>query len=220
MDSKRLRIVLQILLMLGIVSFFIMMFAGLSMLNSKNDEVVKLKLKDKTADAQLSNLASAKKDLQTYGYFKDIAKTVIPDDKNQAQAVLDIFQLADEAGISISSVTFPTSSLGAASGSTSKSTTATDAKSASNKAVLSQAKSVGGIPGLYAIELTISPETGGQVPANKQATYPKLLNFLGKLENNRRTAQITQVNIQPSGNEAGPSGLINFTLTINIFIKP
>lgn len=220
MDSKRLRIVLQILLGLGAIFFVIMLVVGLSMLSSQSDKVTQLKLKDKTADAQLSSLASAKKDLQAYGYFKDIAKSVIPDDKNQAQALLDIFQLANEAGISISSVTFPTSSLGTSASKSTSSSTATDAKAASNKTVLSQAKSVEGIPGLYSIELTISPETGTQVPAGKQVTYLKLINFLKKLENNRRTAQITQVNIQPAGNEAGPSGTINFTLIINIFIKP
>lgn len=220
MDSKRLRLVLQILLGVGAIFFVIFIVTGSSLLNSKSEEVIKLKLKDKTAEAQLSSLAGAKKDLETYGYFKDIARSVIPNDKNQAQAVLDIFQLANEAGLSISSVTFPTSSLGTSASKSTDSSTQTDAKAASNKTVLSQAKPVEGIPGLYSIELTISSETGTQVPADKQATYLKLLNFLKKLENNRRTAQITQVNIQPASDEAGPSGTVNFTLTINIFIKP
>lgn len=220
MGSKRLRIVLQVLLATGILIFTAVLLSGLSTLSSKSNEVVNLKLKDKTAEAQLLSLASAKKDLQTYGYFKAIAKSVIPNDKDQAQAVLDIFQLATEAGISIQNVTFPTSSLGSSSSSTSGSSTQTNAQGASSKAVLSQAKPVTGIAGLYGIELTITPETGAQVPQQKQATYPKLLSFLKKLENNRRTAQITQVNIQPAGTETGPTGLINFSLTINIFIKP
>jgi len=221
MDSKKLRLVLLGLLGLGAIAFVTILFIGTSALDAKSKSLIKLKLEDKTAEAQLASLAIAKKDVEAYAYFKDVAKTVIPNDKNQAQAVLDIIQLANAAGINIESITFPASTLGsAAAAAAAAQTTPTNAQSASAKSVLSQAKAVEGISGLYAVELTISPESGGQVPADKQVTYAKFLDFIKKLENNRRTAQITQISILPSGDESGPSGQISFSLTINIFIKP
>lgn len=171
--------------------------------------MVELKVANQTADAQLANLESSKKEVQKYSYFKSIASSVIPNDKDQAQAVLEIYEIANASGISIQSITFPTSDLG--------SKVTSSATAASSKAALtSQAKPVAGIKDLYSVELTITPVTGSDVPADKQVTFPKLLNFLKKVENNRRTAQITQVNIQPIEG----SNQINFTLIINIFIKP
>ena len=229
-NSKRLRIILQAALVLGFLLFVVVAVQGFSMLSKKSDQLIALKLKHKTVEAQLSNLAVAKKEVETYSYFKDVAKTVIPNDKDQAQTVSDITRLASEVGINIQSIAFPTSNLGGASSSpsspsqsspSSTSTPApTNAQSASPKTALSQATLVEGIPGLYALQLTITSETGPQVPENRKVTYPKLLEFLAKLENNRRTAQITQISLQPEGDETNVTPYIDFTLIINIFMKP
>jgi hypothetical protein len=188
---------------LCVLGFIVISVQGLSMLKKQSDEMVNLKLKNRTADAQLSNLEVAKKEIDKYSYFKKVASSVIPNDKDQAQAVLDILDIANQSGITIQSVTFPSSDLA------SKTTT---------KAI-SQSKPVAGIPGLYSVELTITPATGAAVAVDKQVTYAKVLDFLNRIENNRRTAQISQVNIQPISSPDG-NNQINFGLTINIFIKP
>jgi len=224
MNSQRFRLVLLGTLGLCVIIFMALCVFGLSMLRNESDKMVQLKLENRTADAQLANLNVSKKEIEKYSYFKSVAASVIPNDKDQAKAVLDIFQLADQSGISIQSITFPSSNLGLrtstttapASSASSSSSSATD--SASSSKIISQAIPVTGIPGLYSIQLTITPETGPQVPAAKQVSYAKVLDFLSRIENNRRTAQITQINIQPVGS-AG-SGQINFSLTVNIFIKP
>ncbi len=220
MNSKRLKLILVGLLGVSCLLFIIICALGLSLLSGKSKSMVNLKIESMTLEAQSTSLAIAQKQVESYGYFKDVAKTVIPNDKDQAQAVLDIFQLANEAGISLQGVTFPASTLGVKSTSVSGTTAAADASSAAAKTVLSQAKAVEGISGLYSIELTITPETGPNVPDDKRVTYSKLLDFLDRIEHNRRTAQITQVNIQPQGVDGGTSQHINFTMTINIFIKP
>jgi type II secretory pathway pseudopilin PulG len=217
LDNKRLRFVLLGLVGVAIVLFIIILIGGLSLLSAKSNQVVNQKLESEKLEAQLSSLGVAKYEVDKYSYFTDVAKTVIPNDKDQAQAVLDIFKMADESGISIQNVTFPDSNLGAP-GSTSSG--GTSASGASAKTALSQAKAVDGIPGLYSVELTITPESSPELPVSKQITYGKLIDFLQKLENNRRTAQITSVIVQPQGNEDGPSPYINFTLKVNIFIKP
>lgn len=215
MDSKRLRLILMGMLAASALLFLVIYFVGASALQSKSKQVVDLKLKSHTTDSQLANFTIAKGEVEKYGYFKQVAKTVIPNDKDQAQAVLDIFQLANESGISIQSITFPASTLGAKSTPTAK-----NAQNATSQSVLSQAKPVDGISGLYSIELTVSPGIDASLSADKKATYPKLLGFLNRIEHNRRTAQVTQVSVQPSGTDAGSSEFINFSLTINIFIKP
>lgn len=225
MNSQRFRYVLLAALGLCVIVFMMLCVFGLSMLRSESDKMVQLKLENRTADAQLANLNVSKKEIEKYSYFKSVAATVIPNDKDQAKAVLDIFQLADQAGISIQSITFPSSNLGLRTvtpttpSSSSTSTTSTSAvSSGSSSKLISQAIPVTGIPGLYSIQLTITPETGPQVPAAKQVNYSKVLDFLRRIENNRRTAQITQINIQPVGSAGSKE--INFSLTVNIFIKP
>lgn len=218
MSQNRLRLFLLSTLAGSTVLFFIVVAGGLSILSSESQKLVDLKLRSKTADAQAANLSASKKQVQQYAYFNDIAKTVLPSDKDQAQSVLDIFSLADQSGIAIANITFPASSLGnkvaPASGSSNNAATTPTAK------VISQAKPVEGIPGLYSLELTITPQTGTGMPDAKRVTYSKFLDFLSSIEHDRRTAQITQVNIQPQSSDSGPGQFINFTMTINIFIKP
>ena len=214
MSQSRMRLVLLNALAGSTVLFLIVAAAGLSVLSAESRKLVDLRQQSKTADAAAASLSIAKKQVEQYAYFNDIAKTVLPGDKDQAQAVLDIFTLAEQSGIAIASVTFPASSLG------SKPAATSDAATASSKSAISQAKPVEGIAGLYSLELTITPQIGTGVSDAKKVTYPKLLDFLSRIERNRRTAQITQVNIQPQSSDIGPSQFVNFTMTINIFMKP
>ena len=217
LDSKKLRLVLIASLILATVAFFGVAFYGLSVLDGKSQSLVNLKVQSQAGYNQLANLVQSKKDVEKYAYFKSVAQTVIPNDKNQAQAVLEINQMAIDSGISIQSITFPASTLGTGVAATTATTTQKDATSSSAaQNVLTQAKPVAGIPGLYSLELTITPESGKDVSADRQVTYAKMLDFLGRIENNRHTAQISTVSIQP----ASDSQALSFTLVINIFIKP
>lgn len=215
-DNKRLSWILLGLLGLSIALFLGVMSIGLSKLSKESKSMVDLKVQSQIADAQLSNLEQTKKDVEKYSFFKDVAKTVIPNDKNQAEAVLEINQMAGQSGISLQSITFPASSLGLRT-TTTTTTPAQDAtSSAATSNAISQATPVVGIPGLYSLALTITPQSDKDAPPDKLVTYAKMLDFLNRIENNRHTAQITQVSIQPAA--TGQS--LGFTLTINIFIKP
>lgn len=211
-SARQLRFLLLVLMGLAAVGFIATVVLGLDALSKKSSELVALKLKSKTLDAQLTSLGVAKKQVEQYSYFNEVAKTVLPTDKDQAKAVLTIFQLANESGIALASITFPTSSLG---GSTSSASATGSASSA-----ISQAVPVEGIKGLYSLQLTITPDIAVTVPSDRVATYPKFLNFLRKIERDRRTAQITGVTIQPRNEPILPDQAINFTLIINIFMRP
>ncbi|OGL34703.1 hypothetical protein A3F65_03340 [Candidatus Saccharibacteria bacterium RIFCSPHIGHO2_12_FULL_47_16b] len=209
MSSSRMRLVLIATLALVSIVFLAIVFGGLNIIGQQSKKMVNLKLESHTANAQLTSLASAKKQVEQYAYFNDVAKTVVPSDKNQAQAVLDIYQMANESGINLQTVTFPASSLG----STAKKTD-TDAKAVEAATAISQATPVEGIKGLYSLSLTITPQTDPETPADKRVTYGKFLDFLKRVETNRRTAQITSVNVTPTSSQFG------FIITVNIFIKP
>jgi hypothetical protein len=209
MSSKMMRLLLIGALGLTAVAFIVITLGSFSMLSRQSQKLVDLKLQNHTAETQLSLLPEAKKQVDQYGYFNDVAKTVLPSDKNQAQAVSDIYEMAGDSGIAIQDLTFPASTLGSSSAS------GTSAATTPTKAVISQAAPVTGINGLYSIPLTITPQTGAKVPADKKVTYAKFLTFLQHIEKNRRTAQITKVDVTPADN-----GDFNFVITVNLFIKP
>lgn len=221
MTPQKLRWVLLGLLCAGIIGFVAIVYTGLSALEQKSHKLVDLKLQDDVAQAQLNSLQQAKKQVAKYGYFKDVAKTVIPSDKDQAQAILDISRFANQAGFLVGSITFPSSNLGGTKPGTAAKTTPTPAASASKATLISQAAPVSGVPGLYSIELTIAPQSGPNVPPDKIATYDKMINFIRMIENNRRTAQIAQVIVQPRLDSSGRAfQSFSFTITTKIFIKP
>src|SRR4051812_28054755 len=101
MTAQRLRLILLAMLGLGIVIFLASASLGLSKLSAKSEDMVGLKNQSQLLEAQLDSLTSAKKEIQQFGYFKEIAKTVIPADKDQARAVLDLSQFADQSGFLI-----------------------------------------------------------------------------------------------------------------------
>lgn len=220
MSGKKARNLLFGLLGMGILIFIAVSFIGTSMLSKKSKAMVELKVKSANIDAQLINLTQAKKDVEKYKSFNDIASTVIPKDKNQVQAIAEIFQIAEETGILLQSVSFPTSTLGAKPTTPATTTPQTTGSATPTNTAISQAKPFSAVPGLYSLELNIKPQTGESLPPAKQVTFTKFINFLTAIENNRRTAQITQVSIQPLNTAGNTDDLIDFTLVLNVFIKP
>ncbi len=177
-----------------------------------------LKVEDKVLEEQQSALNQANKDIVKYSELEKDAKTVVPQDKDQAKAVLEIIQIAKQSNIAIKSITFPSSNLGAKAAPTTNSSDSSDKSSSSSTPPpppISQAKPVDGIKGVYSLEMNIVPDSdNGNV-----VSYYQFLDFLQRLENNRRTAQVTQIRITPKTSDK-QSSIITFTLTINIFVKP
>src|SRR5476651_1037126 len=160
-SSKQLRWILLGLLGLAIIVFIAVTSVGLSMLKSKSQKMVDLKLQSAAAENQLTSLGLAKKEIKQYGYFKTVAQDVIPNDKNQAAAVLQINQFASSAGFQLQEITFPASTLGLSTAATS---TSVNAQTASPASLLSQATPVVGIAGLYSVQLTVTPQTDATLP--------------------------------------------------------
>ena len=200
MTSKKLylgMIALCLILVLGIMGAT---YGSLFILTKQSDNLVSLKLQNRVLEEQQSSLIQAKKAIEKYSPLDAIARKVVPQDKDQAKAVRDISSIADASGIKLGTISFPASSLGqkALAGSTTNN-------------IVTQTTPVSGIPGVFVMEITIQQDTGSPI------TYDKLLDFLGHLETNRRTAQVTNVTVQPNAKDRR---LLTFNLVLNAYIRP
>src|SRR2546430_554291 len=111
MSSKRVFVVMVsvlILLGFGLVGA---VYAANAVLQKKSDALVALKAQNQTIGTEQGELTKAKKDIETYRDLNAIAKAVVPQDKDQAEAVREIVNLAAVYGIRLSSITFAASTL-------------------------------------------------------------------------------------------------------------
>jgi len=209
MTSKRLFFALLaavILLSIGLVAGT---YGANKLLASQANTLTNTKAKAQALAIEQSNLSKAQQDIFKYRELDAIAQAVVPQDKNQAEAVREITNIAAANGVSLASISFPASTLGtSSSGSTGVATKAPSAKSAA----LSQLTQVKNIPGVYQLPITVQSDT------NSPVSFNNFISFLSALEHNRRTAQVTSIAIQPQ--TTGKQSTISFNLTLNEYIKP
>jgi hypothetical protein len=178
-------------------------FLGSNWLAKKTNSLTELKLENAVLDEQKRSVTQAQKDIETYAELEQIAKKVVPQDKDQARTVRGIIQLAGESGISIASISFPSSTLGLTGAGSGVAKTG-------GPSSLTQVKPVEGIAGVYQLEITIqsTPDT---------TNFTKLLDFLKRLEANRSTSQVSSLTITPNSSNRA---LLTFSMVINAYIKP
>jgi len=169
-------------------------------LQARSETLLQLKSDYATTQQKQDQILQNKNDLKTYADLNTIAQSVVPHDKNSDIVTLQIVNIARKSGIAIdkgSGITFPSSNLGGA-GQTGSSS-------------LSQLSRVPGLSGVY--ELPITVQQGSDTPVS----YTSFLTFLANLQQNRRTATISDISITPDKNN---SKLVSFTITIIEYIKP
>lgn len=212
MNAKRfyfvsIGLVALLLLGLGAALFFMNSF-----LQKSSDKLVQAKLESRVAEERETYYIQAKKDLEKY---KDVGETlvkVLPKDKDQAKAVAEIGRIADETGIKIQQISFPSSALGekkAAAATTTTTTTTTAAAPATPS--VTQTKPVEGVSGVLGIETNVVFQSSDAT----KLTYSQVLSFLEKIEKNRRTMQVSSISITPKDNNN-----VAAAITIKIFVKP
>lgn len=212
MNSKKFfYIMLGIIGLLGVLLVATMVL-GDKMLQKQGDKLTGLKLEDAVIENQQTALVQAKRDVEQYADLEKIAKQIVPQDKDQARATREIINLARDSGLSISSVSFPSSNLGQAAP---KPQTSEDNSSnpapTTPSAPVTQVKPVDGITGVYQYDMVVISDT------NNPATYNQFIDFLDKLEQNRRTAHVSQIVITPDSQNRS---LLSFNLTITVYVKP
>jgi hypothetical protein len=175
-----------------------------SMLQKQAKTLDDLKLKTNILQEQQTALVKGKQDIKKYAELEEIANTIVPKDKNQAQTVREIVNLSNANGLKPSSISFPASNLGSAAGAAA---TTSGAKGSN----LTQLTPVKGLNGVYIQQVTITQDSTNPVP------YNQFINFLASLEQNRRTALVSSIVLQPQANN--PNNLA-FTLVLDEYIKP
>lgn len=175
---------------------------GNQMLQQRSSKLVGLKLDTAVLDQQQVTLAKAKKDIAKYAELEKEAKAIVPQDKDQAQAVREIVKIAGDSGIKLGNISFPASTLG---------TSSSGATITTPQKAVTQVQPVKGIPGVDVMEITILQD------ATSPVSYGQFIDFLSRLEQNRRTAQVASVTIQP--NPQNPNTL-TFSLVVDAYIKP
>jgi hypothetical protein len=216
MNSKRLYFILLACVMLLVAGLIGGAYGADKLLSKQSQKLYDARFKSQTLEVQQTQLIRAEKEIAKYRNLGKIARTIVPQDKDQAQTTREIVKIAQEAGIRLGSVTFPASTLGAQLPAPAPAPAAgaegAAPKPAAPAAVpLSQLKPVPAITGLYTLEISI------QSPESENVPYESFIKFLAGLENNRRTALVTGIGITPSPQDQSK---ISFTLTINEYIKP
>lgn len=199
MNAKKLSYLLIALTVVLTVAFISTGFLANKVLTAKSAELSKLKAESQVTSDLQAAIKKDKADIAKYTDLNNIAKAVVPQDKDQAQTVGEIVHIANASGIpKLSSITFPASTLGGVGA----------AKAGSG---LTQVTAVPGIQGVYILPITITQNSSDSIP------YAQFMTFLQKLENNRRTSQVSAINLTPDSTNPNK---VSFTLTVNEYIKP
>jgi hypothetical protein len=206
MTGQRLHLILVGVICLLFVGLIGGAYGVNSMLSKEAGKLAAQKAKSQALAQEQVGLKAAQKSIAQYSELEKIAGAVVPEDKNQAEAVRQIANIAAANSISLSSITFPASSLGTSSGSGTAPVSPTSTGSR-----LSQLQPVKNIAGVYQLVITVTSDNSAPVQ------YDKFISFLSALEHNRRTAQVSTITLSP--NAKNPD-LLSFTLSLNEYIKP
>jgi hypothetical protein len=200
MNSKRLYLGLCAAVGLLVLAIVAGTYEANAFLGKRAEAVTTAKSKVAALNQEQAQLVKARASIARYQEVATIAKNIVPQDKDQAQAIREIVKLAADNGIVLSTVTFPASTLGG--------TGAAGSTTGNNQ---SQLKPAPGISGVYILPITVQSSTTNPV------TYSQFIGFLEDLESNRRTALVSNITLQP---DTTNPNLVSFTLTIDEYIKP
>jgi hypothetical protein len=215
MNSKRVFYLMVGCLVVLVAGTVAATYFASGMLASRAKVLSDLKVQNSVLTTEQVSLTQAKKDVAKYTPLETISKSVVPQDKDQAETIREIVKIANDSGIQPSSITFPASTLGALSpGAAATGATGGPAitpPKSGGSANLTQLTPVKGTPGLYVLPITIVQDSSAPV------SYAKFIGFLNRLEQNRRTAQVTSIVLQPLPQDRSQ---LSFTLTLQKYIKP
>ncbi len=211
MSAKRTFYLMCGALVILIFAIFGSAYGTQSLLQKQSSQLTGLKARVDALNQQQISLKKAKKDIAKYTDLYNISKVIVPENKDQVQAVRQIVKLADDNHIVLDAINFPASTLGTSTAAVAPADAKGTSATSGAKPSLSQLTAVPKIPGVYVLQLTVTSSP------NKLATYTELISFLSALENNRQTALVSNINIQPNQQN---HNLFSFNLTLDTYIKP
>lgn len=197
----------------------ILLFGGLvfgtystnKLMVARSNKLTELKIKTLALQQEKLSLATAKKGIAKNADLLKIAQAVVPQDKDQAEAVRQIVKIASANNVKLASITFPASTLGGGPTASTSPAPASANATKTQSTALTQVQPVKGIPGVYDLQITVQSDSSKPVP------FTQFVGFLKALEQNRRTAQVNSISIAPLPSNRN---LLTFSLTLDEYIKP
>jgi len=202
MSSKKLFHALVAMLVCIIIGSLLLTYYGSRILKKDGDKLMEQKIESAKLEKEEDSLIRAKRDIEKYKELNIVAQAIVPKEKDQARTVREINAIALQSGVQIESIQFPDSSLGQVNSKKKKSTLPKDS---------TQLIEVNGLKNVFSMPIDV--DLGEKTPI----TYQQLLDFLRRLESNRRTSHVTNISIQPNKDNRD---LIHLSLRINVYIKP
>ncbi len=218
-NAKRFSYILSVLLLLQFIGMVAITVYANSWLTSKSENIVNLKLDTVLLEEKQRANQQALLDLNKYESTRALLEKIVPKSKDQAKTIGELQKIAEETGVTISTMTFPASELGNGASSTTVVGT-TPSAAATNTTAVSQAKPVTNIPGLLGIEVSLSQIDEKGSEGGSGITYRQLISFLEAIEKNRRTMQIKTLQVLPIKSSTGSISGYSLTISMNIFVKP
>jgi hypothetical protein len=209
--AKQLYFVLLAGCVIALASISGVFYLGNTLLTTQSKKLLDKKIELAAQEEEEKNISQAKKDIEKYKDINEIAKSIVPQDKDQAKTVREITNLAAKSGTPVQNISFASSSLGQKA-TPAPATTGSDGQAkAAQQPPVTQVKAVDGINGVYAMQIDIA--NNSQNPTS----YQSVIKFLQNLENNRRTAHITNITITPDSKNTSS---ITYTISMQVYIKP
>lgn len=202
MNAKKVYISLIVIIVILVIATAGVFYGANIMLKKSSTKLSQLKIENAVLEQNEKVYQKAKNDLLKYEDLKNAVDEALPKEKDQAKALKELIQIASTTGVKIEKIEFTDSTLG-------DKAKATGSNPSAATSAVTQAKPITGISGVQGIEMKIT--LAG--PNDKTSiNYNSFINFLDLVSNNRRSMQISNLNIQPNLKKAD--------LTINIFVKP
>jgi hypothetical protein len=186
---------------------------GNDLLQKKGDELMQQKLDNATLESQQLALARAKSDIRKYEQQEEVAKNIVPREKNQAHTINELVALSRAANVQLSNISFPSSNLGQVAprpAATPSEDGETPAAAAPKPPSETQVTPVKGLKDVYQLDVTIQSDN------SRPSRYTDLLNFLSMLESRPFIGQVSSVTIQPTSDDRSQ---VNFTIILSVYIK-
>lgn len=211
MTSKRLFFLLIGLIGCTIVAIVGMAVLGNIVLKKQSAKLVEAKAEYASLDAQELAFKQAQKDIVKYSELNTLTKRIVPQDKDQAKTLREIYKIAESNGVPVKTITFSTSTLGEKSGTSSKTDPKSATPSAQQSTSITQVKPVDGINGVYTMEIILAND------ADNLVSFDNITKFMTGLESNRRTAHISNITLTPDRKKGNR---LTYNITLRVYIKP
>jgi cell division protein FtsB len=157
-----------------------------------NGEVAKLKADQEAIRSQIDIYASARKKVEELRFVQDLADSVLPPSKEQANVVAELKKFITDSGLQFDSVAF----------------------TGDNSKIVggignSQTEQVEGLAGVRILPTSVVIRAG--------ATYQQVLKLLETIEQNQRKMQLTEITLVP--NDESATAFSTITMTVNIYLR-